>query len=72
MNLSTKQKHLKQTYGCQEEGNHKGGGGGRKWDGQRSLGSRCKLLHSEWISNEVLLYSTGNYSQPLRIEHDGR
>ena len=24
--------------------------------------SRCKLLHLEWISNEVLLYSTGNYS----------
>ena len=23
--------------------------------------SRCKLLHLEWISNEVLLYSTGNY-----------
>ena len=21
---------------------------------------RCKLLHLEWISNEVLLYSTGN------------
>ena len=27
--------------------------------------NRCKLLHLEWISNEVLLYSTG-------IEHDGR
>ena len=22
---------------------------------------RCKLLHSEWKSNEVLLYNTGNY-----------
>ena len=22
---------------------------------------RCKLLHLEWKSNEVLLYSTGNY-----------
>ena len=22
--------------------------------------SRCKLLHLEWISNEALLYSTGN------------
>ena len=21
---------------------------------------RCKLLHLEWISNELLLYSTGN------------
>ena len=25
--------------------------------------SRRKLLHLEWISNEVLLYSTGNYIQ---------
>ena len=33
---------------------------------------RCKLLHSEWMSNEVLLYSTGNYIQLLVIEHDGR
>ena len=24
---------------------------------------RCKLLHLEWISNEVLLYSPGNYIQ---------
>ena len=23
--------------------------------------SRCKLLHLEWISNEILLYSSGNY-----------
>ena len=30
------------------------------------------LLHLEWISNEVLLYSTGNYDQSLGIEHDGR
>ena len=24
--------------------------------------NRCKLLHLEGISNEILLYSTGNYS----------
>ena len=24
--------------------------------------SRCKLLHLEWISNDVLLYSTENYT----------
>ena len=24
--------------------------------------NRCKLLPLEWISNEILLYSTGNYS----------
>ena len=34
--------------------------------------SRCKLLHLEWISNEVLLYSAGNYIQVLGIDHDGR
>ena len=32
--------------------------------------SRCKLFHLEWISNEVLLYSTGNYIQSLGIDHD--
>ena len=40
---------------------------------EREFGlSRCKLLHLEWIGNEVLLYSTGNYIQSLMIEHDGR
>ena len=34
--------------------------------------SRCQLLHLEWISNEVLLYSIGNYIQSLGIDHDGR
>ena len=34
--------------------------------------SRCKLLHLEWISNGVLLYSTGDYIQCLGIDHDGR
>ena len=33
---------------------------------------RCKLLHLEWISNEVLLYSTGDYIQFLGVKHDGR
>ena len=32
--------------------------------------NRCKLLHLEWIYNEVLPYSTGNYIQSLVIEHD--
>ena len=31
----------------------------------------CKLLHLEWMGNEVLLYSTGNYIQSLGIEHGG-
>ena len=67
MNLSTEQKqtqrHREKTSGC------KGGGSGMDWE----FGvSRCKLLHLEWISNEVLLYSTGNYIQSLRIDHNGR
>ena len=31
-----------------------------------------KLLHLEWISNDILLYSTGNYTQSLGIDHNGR
>ena len=34
--------------------------------------SRCKLLHLGQVSNEVLLYSAGNYTQSLRMDHDGR
>ena len=33
---------------------------------------RCKLLHLEPISNEVLQYITGNCVQSLGLEHDGR
>lgn len=36
-----------------------------KGEGRREVGwtrvNRCKLLDSEWIDNEVLLYSKGNY-----------
>ena len=32
--------------------------------------NRCKLLLLEWISNEILLYSTRNYIYPLMMEHD--
>ena len=43
-----------QTCCCQ------GGRGKSEWTG--SLGvSRCKLLHLEWINNEILLYSPGKY-----------
>ena len=51
MNLPTEKRqthrHGEQTCGCQ------GGGGesGMEWE----FGvSRCKLLHLEWISNEIL------------------
>ena len=53
-----------QTCGCQGGG----GGSGVRW----KLGvKRCKLLPSEWISNEILLCSTGNYIQSLVMEPDG-
>ena len=38
--------------------------GGRGMD-RESRVSSCKLLHLQQISNEVLLYSTGNYIQSL-------
>ena len=31
----------------------------KKWVGWGVWVGRCKLLHLEWISNEVVLYSTG-------------
>ena len=70
-NLSTKEKqthrHREQTCGCQGGGGW--GGSGMDW----GFGvKKCKLLHLEWISYEVLLCSTGNYIQSLVIEHDER
>ena len=45
-----------------------GDGSGMDWE----LGdSGWKLLHLEWVSNEVLLYSTGNYIQSPVTDHDG-
>ena len=42
-------------------------GGGRRMDWEFEA-NRCKLRHWEWISNEVLLRSTGNYIQSLGID----
>ena len=58
-NLSTEKNkqthgHGEQTCACQE------GGGGSGMDGEFGL-SRCKLLHLERVSHEILQYSTGNY-----------
>ena len=57
MNLSIEKKqthgHGEQACGCQE------GGGGRETDWEFGV-RRCKLLPLEWISNEILLSSTGN------------
>ena len=69
MNLGTEQKqthrHREKTCGCQ-------GGGGRSGMDRESGVSSCKLLHLEWISNEVLLCAPGTYIQSLGIEKDGR
>ena len=46
--------HREETCGCQ------GGGEGSGMDWELGV-NRCKLLPWEWISNEILLYSTGNY-----------
>ena len=43
-----------QTCGCQ------GGGGGSGMDSEFGV-NRCKLLPLEWMSNEILLCTTGNY-----------
>ena len=32
--------------------------------------NKCRLLPLEWISNEILLCSTGNYVWSLMMEHD--
>ena len=32
--------------------------------------NRHKLLSLEWLSNEILLYSIGNYVSSLMMEHD--
>ena len=42
-----------------------------EWGGTGSLELRCKLLHLEWISNEVLLYRTGKFIQSPGVDHDG-
>ena len=68
MNLSTEQKqnHGHREHTCDCQGGGEGGGSGMEEFGVR----RCKLLQLEWVSNEVLLYSTENYIQSLVIEHD--
>ena len=69
INLSTKLKqthiHREQTCGCQ------GNGGGSGMDREFGV-SIWILFHLKWITNEVLLYITGNYIQSLEIDHDGK
>ena len=47
----------------------KGDGKGMEWTGSLGLVDANHCIHLEWISNEVLLYSIGNYIQPLVMEH---
>ena len=67
MNLSTEQK---QTHRQRIDLWLPRGGGGVGWTGS------LRLIHANitfrWVNNKVLLYSTGNYIQPLGIDHDGR
>ena len=64
MNLSIDQKqiHRPKIQICGSQGG--GRGSGMDWE----FGSRRKLLYLEWISNEVLLHSTRNYTQSLVVE----
>ena len=69
MNLSTKQNRLTDIENRLVVAKGEEGKVGMDW----AFGvSRCQLVHLEWISSEVLVYSTGNYIQSLGIEHDGR
>ena len=49
-----------------------GGGEALVWPGSLELLDANYYIHLDWISNEVLLYSTGNYIHSLGIEYDGR
>jgi len=46
-------------------------GGGSGMDGEFGV-SKCKVLHLEWISNDVLLYITGYSTQSPGTDHDGK
>ena len=46
-------------------------GGGEEKECEDGI-SRCKLVYMDWISNKVLLCSTGNYIQYLVINHNGK
>ena len=66
MNLCTKQKqihgHREQICGCQGAGERVG------WTGSLGLVD-AKIPLLEWISNEGLLYSTGDYIQSPGIDN---
>ena len=47
-------------------------GSGREWDELGVWDKEMQTITLEWISSEILLYSTGNYIQSLVIEYGGR
>ena len=49
----------------------KGEGGGRGIDWEFGI-NRCKQLYIGWINNKVVLQSTGNYTEYLVINHNGK
>ena len=53
--------HRKETHGLAEQTCGCQGRGWRSGMDWESGVNRCKLLPLEWISNEILLYSTGNH-----------
>ena len=70
--ISSKNEHLlrKENHGLGEQtcGCLMGGGGSRReWEFEVN---RCNLLPLEWMSNGILLYSTGNYIWSLMMEQD--
>ena len=58
-------RHGEQTCSCQGEREV----GGKDWE---TVISRCKVLHTEWVSTKVLLYGTENYIQYFMINHNGK
>ena len=67
MNLFAKQKQTPDRENRLVVAKGEGTEKGMDWE---SGVSRCKLLHLEWINNEVLLSNTRNYIQFLGIDHD--
>ena len=45
---------------------------GQGWTWSLGLGDANCNLHTEWINNKVLPYSTGNYIQSPGINHNGK
>ena len=65
MNLFTERNLGLVAYTC----GFQGGGGGSGMDGVLGV-NICRLLLLEWISNKVLLCSTGNHVWSFMIEQD--